>query len=434
MMIGLLKQITSWRYGWKRKVLFALISVVVLIGAVKGFQTAFQEKAPLVASFPVKKGEFVISLTLKTGEIEAIKSNKVSAPMVRGEAKIVYLWPEGEKVDVGNLIIQFDQTEFKKRVADAEQAVDVAKAELEKTLANQKVEIARLESDIIDKEASLRIEQLNLQKMEYESEVTKEETRLKVKRAELAHAQAKKKFETQKIVNTAERTKLDLDIAQKERELEKAKRDFESLSIHAEKPGIVVYEKVWKGSRMEKVRVGDTPWGGQTLVDLPDLSTMQVKTFVNEVDVDKLKVDQKTIIKLDALPEPTFHGSITSIATLGRQKEDEKNVKVFDVVIKINEEDSRLKPGMSASSQVVMETIPDQVYVPLESVFEKNGKTTVYLMNGSRPEERVIKVGKKNDNYVIVADGVRPGDLVTLRDPTLTLQELGGTPEEEKEK
>lgn len=426
----LLERLKFWQYGWKKKTFLVLIPAIVVIGGAKGLQTVLKEKTSPVASFPVKKGEFIISLTLKMGELEAIRSNNISAPRVRGSLKITQLWPEGEKVDVGDLIVQFDPEEFKKRLTDTEQAFEVAKAELEKTIANQKAEIARLESEIEDKEASLRLEQLNLQKMEYEPEVKKEETGLNVKRAELALIQAKKKLETQKTVHAAERRKLELDVAQKGRELEASKKDLTGLGIHAEKPGIVVYGKIWRGDRMEKIRVGDQPWGGQPIIDLPDLSSMQIKTFVNEVDVDKLKVGQKAMIKLDALSEPTFHGSITSIATLGHQKEDEKNVKVFDVVIKIDEEDSRLKPGMSASSQVIIETIPDKVYVPLESVFEKNGKTLVYRMNSGQARERVVKVGKKNDNYVIVEEGVTPGDLVTLRDPTLTLQELGGAPEE----
>ena len=73
-------------------------------------------------------------------------------------------------------------------------------------------------------------------------------------------------------------------------------------------------------------------------VSLPDLSHMKVKTYVNEVDVDKLEVGQKALIKLDALSEPTFHGSITSIASLGREKEGEKNVKVFDIEVEIDED------------------------------------------------------------------------------------------------
>ena len=180
---------------------------------------------------------------------------------------------------------------------------------------------------------------------------------------------------------------------------------------------------------------------------------MQVKTFVNEVDVDKLEVDQKVTIKLDALPDPIFHGSITSIASLGHEKEGDKNVKVFDVVVKIDEEDKRLKPGMSATATVVIETIPppaepsaeDEVveeareilalplYIPIDAVFVKGGRTLVYRLEEGATVQQEVVLGKRNDNYVIVEEGLGEDDRVALRDPTLVLEELGGIPEDEPE-
>ena len=95
---------------------------------------------------------------------------------------------------------------------------------------------------------------------------------------------------------------------------------------------------------------------------------MQVKTYVNEVEVDKLDTGQVALIQLDALPGPTFHGRIKSIASLGREKEGEKNVKVFDVVLAIEEQDARLKPGMTATAEVIVETIPPQPAAAPDSV------------------------------------------------------------------
>jgi hypothetical protein len=180
---------------------------------------------------------------------------------------------------------------------------------------------------------------------------------------------------------------------------------------------------------------------------------MEVKTYVNEVDVDKLKVGQKVRIKLDALPEPTFHGAITSIAALGHEKEGDKNVKVFDIEIELEEVDKRLKPGMSATSEVVIETVPqsadtlsaDEVppasseeeftgfplYIPIDAVFERGGKTLVYRMVNGKSVQQEVVLSKRNENFVIVEEGLGPDDRVALRDPTLVLENLGGMPEEE---
>ena len=409
------------RYWYVLPIALAALALLFWAGG-DGDKTAATGETAL----PVKQGDFVISLNLKGGELAAVKSNKVTAPRVRGELKIVHLWEEGKKVDIGDLIVQFDQAEFQQKVAEAEEKLQLAKAEKDKTEANQRVEISQLEADIKTREAGLRLSEIQVQKTKLEATLEREKAELELRRAELDLAQAKKKLTAQLVVNKSELTKLTLDIAHRERDLEKSQRDFNSLSISAQTPGLVVYEKIWKGNKREKIRIGDTPWGGQTLVDLPDLTKMQVLTTVNEVDVDKIKAGQKATIKLDALPDPTFNGTVTSVATLGHQKEGEQNVKVFDVIIAIDEEDERLKPGMSAVCQVIIETITDQLSIPLEAVFEQEGKTVVYRLDGSTPKVHAVELGKKNDNYIIVESGLAAGDQVSLRDPNAIGKDIGG--------
>lgn len=430
------------RPRFRKKRYLVLAALLLAAGALYwGSRFFFQEETKALTSLPVMQGEFLISLKLKGGELEAIKSEQITAPQVNGNLKIVKLWPEGEKVEIGNLVIQFDPTEFVKRVTEATQALEASNASLETTKANQQVEISRQEADIENQKAQVRLAQLTVEKMKFEASIQKAEAELNARRAELSLGQAHKKLEAQKVVNAAEMKKNELDVAQKQRELEKAQKDLSSLDVHAEKPGIVVYQKIWKGG-LEKIRVGDDVWGGASLITLPDLARMQVKALVNEVDVDKLKVGQRAVIKLDALPELTFHGAITSIASLGHEKEGEKNVKVFDVNLAIDEEDNRLKPGMTAACDVVVETIPPPqpetpgavknetaveaspadlpLFIPLDAVFEKDGKTLVYRLNNGKAEEREVKLGKKNEDYVIVEEGLSADDRITLRNPSLS--------------
>ena len=54
---------------------------------------------------------------------------------------------------------------------------------------------------------------------------------------------------------------------------------------------------------------------------------------------------------------------------------------------------------------------------PLDAVFEKDGRTLVYRLVGGQPEEREVKLGHKNEDFVIVEEGLAPNDRVTLRDP-----------------
>ncbi|HCL29662.1 MAG TPA: hypothetical protein DIC52_14635 [Candidatus Latescibacteria bacterium] len=434
----------------RKRLLVALLLVVVVAAGVAASRVLLKEETSAIASFPVQQGKFVITLNLKQGELEAVNAEQINAPNVRGQLKITKLFPEGEVVEVGDLIIEFDRVEFEKKVTEESQELEAARGELKKTTANQQVEISRQQGDIENKEAALRLAQLQIEKMKFESFIDKEEAKLKGKQAELALKQAHKQFEAQSVVDSVELRKRELNVAEEERELDRAEKDLEHLSVLAENPGLVVYEKIWKGSRPIKIRVGDEIWGGATLVTLPDLSTMRVKTWVNEVDVDKVEVGQPVNITLDALPGPVFHGKVTSVASLGREKEGDKNVKVFDLEVEIEEQDGRLKPGMTATSEVVIQTVPlrpeleeDEIsepaegdiadlplYIPIDAVFEKSGRTLVFRIEGGRPKEQEVVLGERNDNYVIILEGLGSNDRVTLRDPTTTLEELGGVPVE----
>jgi multidrug resistance efflux pump len=434
----------------RKRILKALALVVVVAAGVFAFRLFMKEEAAAVASFPVQQGEFTITLELKNGELEAVNAEQINAPNVRGQLKITSLFPEGDIVEVGDLIIEFDRVEFEKKVTEESQELEAARGELEKTIANQHVEIARQQGDIENKKAALRLSELQVKKMKFESFIDKEEAQLRAKQAQLSLRQAHTQFKAQAIVDSVELRKQELNVAEEERELDRAENDLKNLTILAENPGLVVYEKIWKGSRPEKIRVGDEPWGGATLVTLPDLSTMQVKTWVNEVDVEKVEVGQVVNISLDALPGPIFHGKVSSVASLGREKEGDKNVKVFDIEVDITEHDDRLKPGMTATSEVVIKTLPEKpepvegeitepeegavaelpLYIPIDAVFEKNGETHVFRITDGQPIEQSVVLGDRNDNYVVVLEGLGGSDRVTLRDPTTTLEELGGAPNE----
>ena len=425
--------------------------LVALVAAYFWFDLPDDREMSELVSYPVKQSEFIISLNLKGGELEAVKAENIVAPRVRGELKITHLFPEGEQVDVGDLLVQFEPTEFQKRLADDEQQLEQARAELEKTQATQKADVAGLKAAIENEEANLRLAELQIERMAFEATVEKERAQIEARKAKLRYQQAVEKLEAQRVVNTADIKKRELNIERQQRDLDRTNKEVEAITINAEKPGLVVYGKVWKGSGHEKIRVGDNIWGGINIISLPDLSNMQVKTYVNEVDVDKLTVGQNAVIQLDAIPGPNFTGIVSSIATLGREKEGEKNVKVFDITIEIDQQDERLRPGMTATSEVIIETIPPRLpvkkdsiqpspskeilaesaplplYVPLDAIFEKDGRTVVYRIVDDQSEETEVTLGKRNDNYVIVKNGLTLSDRVTLHDPTLLGEDISGT-------
>jgi RND family efflux transporter MFP subunit len=156
---------------------------------------------------------------------------------------------------------------------------------------------------------------------------------------------------------------------------------------------------------------------------LPDLSHMQAVLEVNEVDISKVKADQSVEVRLDAFPDRKFTGKVMNVASIGNAKESNPSVKVFEVLVDLDQADSILRPGMTVSARIQVSTIPNVVSVPIESVFDDGGKPVVYVENGSSFEKRAVTLGEKNDNFIIVLKGVKEGDKVSLTDPNASSQQ-----------
>jgi len=214
---------------------------------------------------------------------------------------------------------------------------------------------------------------------------------------------------------------LEADINKQQVEVEKARdkrnqaaRDLQNMTITAPIPGLVVYMEIWKGGTMEKVQEGDSPWGGQGLINLPDLSVMIVETTISEVDVSKVEIGRKAELTLDAIPGPVFTGTVSEISTLARRKESGSQINVFDLDVLIDSADARLKPGMSAKVDIIIDEYDNVLSVPLEAVFERDDTTVVYAKSGKKIP---VALGKRNDYSVIITSGLEEGNELRLVDP-----------------
>ena len=196
--------------------------------------------------------------------------------------------------------------------------------------------------------------------------------------------------------------------------------------IRATVSGLVIYKEVFFGTEKRKVQVGDQVWPNQPLLMMPDLSQMTVETQVRETDIYKVEKNQKVWISVDAYPELTLEGEVSFIGTLAQEDEARRGGKYFSVTILVENADPRLRPGMSARVELLVDRLESARYVPVEAVFERGGKHYSYVLRGGRTTVEEILVGPSNDNHIVVEAGLEPGDRVMLRDPDSDAAPLGG--------
>ena len=198
--------------------------------------------------------------------------------------------------------------------------------------------------------------------------------------------------------------------------LELAKQQLARCELRAEVPGIVVYKNVFFGSEQRKPQVGDQVWANQPLIILPDISRMVVETRVRETDVHKVERNQKVAVRVEAYPDLRLTGAVTLVGTLAEEEKERRGTKFFSVAVEIKESEPRLRPGMTARVEIEVEERKRALYVPLEAVFEKDGRSVVYLA-GRRPVAREVVLGPSNADFAVIEKGLVRGERVLLRDP-----------------
>jgi HlyD family secretion protein len=372
----------------------------------------------------VKKGTFMEELT-EQGTVEAVNSISVSSPSTSyryGALKIAKIVEDGKEVEKGDTIMIFDPSEIKRAIIQAEQQLEIAEAECEKLKSTQQSEIEDLEADLELAMISTEISKINSETSIYEPEATQKEIKLKLESAKIAFERAKEQIENKKVIQREDLLQKSLAIKQLTSTLNDAKSSLNSLFVVSPAKGITIKEENWNTG--QKWAVGDQPWSGSKLIELPDLSEMRAEVKINEVDVSKILPGQRVEIRPDAYSDSSYTGKVESVANLAQNKDYKTKIKIFPVQIRISGQSKTLLPGLTVSCKIIVSEIPDVLYIPLESLFREQGMEYVFLKSGSGFKRRDIKTGAINTDFAIVKEGLEENDQVALSDPFLKKEEV----------
>ncbi|MBD3289716.1 HlyD family efflux transporter periplasmic adaptor subunit [candidate division KSB1 bacterium] len=390
-------------------------NLILLHLLILGCHSSSRIEAPV---YTVKKGEFVVSV-IETGELKAIKSTEILAPYISwrfGELKITWLVPDGTEVEKGDTLIHFDEAEVQKGIIDAEAELEMAKTEYEKLKIEQLAEIEELKADFKLAGIAYQMIQIELQQATYEAEIRKREIQIRLNQTKMDLKKAEEEIANRELVNKEELRKQQLRIDQLSDALEDAYTTLKNMTVTAPGPGVVIIEK--NASTDIKWQVGDQPWDGQTIMTLPDLNEMKAIAEINELDISKIHPDQGALIRLDVLPDTAFSGRVTEIALLARDKDEKSGIKIFPIEITINGSHAYLLPGMTVRCEIVVDKFDSVIRIPLEALFERQGKNIVYIEDGGNFVPAEVSVGAENSDFIIIKNGLTEGDRIALVDPT----------------
>lgn len=397
--------------------------IIILLLCIELISCKGKKVVQEVQTTHVKKGTFTEELT-EVGNVKAVNSTNINAPNISyryGGLKITKIATDGKEVEKGDTVILFDPSEIKKAIINAQQQLEIANAELEKLKATQQSEIEDLESDLEISRISQEISKINLEQAIYDSEVTKKEINLKLETANIALAHAKEQIENKKKIQQEEIYQKTLNIKQLTATLDDATRSVNSLFVISPNSGIAILKDNWLTN--QKWQVGDQPWSGTSLIELPDMAAMMAEVKINEVDIAKVIPGLKAEIKPDAFSDSTFNGKVTTVANLAQNKDSKSKIKIFPVQIAIDGKSKNLLPGLTVSCKIIIREINGVLYLPIDAIFKDQTDDFVYAKTNSGFKRKSVKIGPVNSDFAIISDGLKENEELALTDPYLNKEE-----------
>jgi len=394
--------------------IIVIVAIIVLIVVSK--VTSKKDIANLYAES--EKGQFDIVVTT-TGELQSKKSTDITGPEfsqsrnIRAmDIKITDIVPEGTEVKGGDYVATLDRTAFDNSLKDELEKLTTYETNLEMKILDTAVTLSNLRDNIKNLRFSVEEAAITLQQSKYEPPTTIREAEIALDKANRSLDQNIRGYSLR-----VEQAKSDMRTAKTNLSEQKVRvGDLQTVLskfiINAPSSGMIIYKRDRMGSK-RKVGSSISPWDN-VVATLPDMSSMISKTYVNEIDVSKVKPGQHVEIVVDAFPEKSYTGTVTNVANIGEQLPN-ADAKVFEVLIEVDGSDPILRPSMTTGNKIITKTISDVTFIPLESVQAgPDSIPFVYLKNGTR---QVVVLGESNENNVVVEKGLTPGVQLYLNTP-----------------
>ena len=365
----------------------------------------------------VKEGKFIIDVTT-TGELDARSSEKIMGPNSMGlrnariwQLVIEDIVPDGTVVDSGQWVATLDRSDLENKIRDQELEVEKLQTQFIKTQLDTTMTLRNARDELINLEYTLEEKQIVVDQSIYEPPATQRQAKIDLEKTDRMFKQTVENYDLKMQKAEADMREVSTNLVKAQRRLDDFQKLKSQFVVMAPKSGMVNYKKGWDGKK-QGVGAQISAWDN-VVATLPNLSAMNSKTFVNEIDISKVSVGQIAEIEIDAFPGKKFSGEVFEVANMGEQLRN-SNAKVFEVIIHVDGFDSILRPSMTTKNRIITKVIDSVTFIPIECVHANDSMT--YVFKGSKKVQ--IMPGKSNENDIVILEGLKKGDNIYLKAPS----------------
>ena len=375
----------------RRKKFLIIFAVILLIGLIILFNLRSQrEKSTKVTVEKVKKQDLT-SIVSASGEVKPKKNVNISGQMT-GVHRIIKIGvEEGQRVKADDFLLKLESTQYE------------ARAERDRAM------IRSYKAELIQAEAGLKRDEsyYERQKKLHEEKLTSRE------QLEAANAQYD--------ISEAHYEAILYQIEQAEASLKSALDNLSKTIYHSPLDGIITSLRYEEGEIFVLSTFTDP-----VLMTIADLSVMEVEVEVDETDVIGVRIGQQAEVKVDAFPDKTITGKVTEVGSSALQKMSEsQESKDFKVVVTLDNPPKDLKPGLSASADIITAEKKDVLAVPISALVlrekEEGEKKRsdeqeegIYVVEDSRVKFYPVKKGIMGEMMIEIISGLEEGQEIVV--------------------
>jgi HlyD family secretion protein len=373
----------------KKLILFFLVIAVIAVIVIFNLQSQ-REKSIKVSVEKVKRQDLT-SVISASGEVKPKKNVNISSQIAGRVIKIGV--EEGQQVKSGDFLLKLESTQYEAN-ADGDRA----------RIQSLRADLIRAEA-VKNRDDGFYKRQIKLFDAEFISTETLES--------------AKANYE----ISKANYNAILFQIEQAQASLQSTLDILKKTEYYAPIEGIITSLRVEEG---ETALVGTMNNPGTVLMTIADLSVMEVEVEVDETDVVGVKIGQKSEVKIDAYPDDTITGTVTEVGSSALQAvttADES--KDFKVVVTLENPPTNLKPGLSASADIIIAKKEKVLAVPISALVlrdktedDQNSKNDqeegVYIVEESRVKFMPIKKGIMGELMIEITSGLEEGQDVVV--------------------
>lgn len=406
-----------------KRSIFAVLAILVAVGAAgvavwKLKPTVVSASAPAVPVTAVRRGDVSFTITAK-GELIGGNTQMLTAPMTGGQpTAITFLRQNGELIQAGDRIVQFDTTEQEFRLREAE--ADLAEAEQQILQAKAEAEAKEEETryTLMQAEADVKIAEMELARAEVQPKLVVQQNQLALANLKDKLAKIQAAFKNRMEAASKGIAIQEAAFSKAKVKAETARRNIENMTLTAKSAGYVAIQgnddgNLRWGMYLPPYQVGDIARPGKAVAQIPDLSNWEATARIGELDRGHIAEGQAASLDVVALPGTKLNGKIKTVGGTAGPPWD----RHFDCRVRLENPSKDLRPGMTVRLEIVTGRLQNVPWIPAQALFESDGRKFVYVRNASGGFSPVdVELVRRSESQVVIK-GLNENQVVAMADP-----------------